>query len=128
MECGGTVTILGQIPGRHGNLPCSLPGRYQVRLNPAVMLFFGVVVPASSIEVVSLSGPTKVCSMLSLLCHWVSTVDAPAPAENVVPDGSTLSRTVSSTPQAGAGAAAPVFGIPAVGGTPGRAGRSPAIA
>src|SRR5690242_1494296 len=84
------------------------------------MLFFGVAVPASSIEVVSLSGPTKVCSMLSLLCHWVSAVDEPAPAENVVPDGSTLSRTVSSTPQAGAGAAAGraavAFGMLAVGG------------
>ena len=49
------------------------------------MLFLVAVVPASSTEVVSLSGPTSVCSTLSLLCHWVSSVDEPAPAENVVP-------------------------------------------
>src|SRR5437868_12844877 len=89
--------------GEYGNSPTSLPGSYQVRLNPAVMLFFGAAVPASSSEVVSLSGPSNVCSTLSLLCHWASAVDAPAPAENVVPDGSTLNRTVWSTPQAGAG-------------------------
>src|SRR6185295_8234492 len=67
------------------NPPSSRLAGYQVRLNPAVMLFVLAVVPASSIDVVSLSDPNSICSTLSLLCHCASAVDDPAPAENVVP-------------------------------------------
>src|SRR6266702_7327109 len=58
---------------------------YQTFLKPAVMLLLPVAVPASSTEVVTLSGPATICSMLNLLCHWLSADDELAPAEKVVP-------------------------------------------
>src|SRR4051812_45972802 len=65
-------------PGRHEG-----HNRSQVFLKPAVMLLFGIAEPGSSTEVVTFSGPATVCSMLSLLCHWLSRFDELAPAENV---------------------------------------------
>jgi hypothetical protein len=88
---GGKVTIPGQpCSGRQLNEDgmrrdpeC---GDHQVRLNPAAMLWVLVSEPGSLIEAVSLIGPSNFCSRRSLLCHWLSRLDAPALAESVVPD------------------------------------------
>jgi hypothetical protein len=86
-QCGGRVTI--PRPFRRNHLPRWHPrvdarlrrgmkrvataGKailgYQTFLKPAVMLFLLSVVPASSIDVVTLNEPGRLCSMLSLLCH-----------------------------------------------------------
>jgi len=51
------------------------------------MLLLLAAEPGSSTEVVIFSGPATACSMLSLLCHWLSEFEELAPAENVVPHG-----------------------------------------
>src|SRR5689334_13881447 len=76
---------------------------YQTFLKPAVMLLLGVAEPGSSTEVVIFNGPATVCSMLSLLCHWLSVFEALAPAEKVVPHEPTFNFNVSSRVRAWVG-------------------------
>src|ERR1700754_98865 len=66
--------------------------RYQLRLNPALMLLFAVPCSVSPIEPLTLTPPNSCCSAPILRSHLSSVEDSVWPAMRLVPVSARLSR------------------------------------